>query len=169
MFFSLGFRTFASSGAIIHTMIFAEATNLICEGVTLTLPDGSNARSTSWSPRFAPMRLCSRKRVCAVFVSDPESADETDEEALRQLYDSSRAEARVAAPLMQARSAEQISEELYVSLSTAWTHMRRIFDKTSTRRQGELVSLLLRSPAHLRFEGADRAIDSPKHRPKKTS
>jgi DNA-binding CsgD family transcriptional regulator len=50
---------------------------------------------------------------------------------------------------MQGRSLDEASEELHVSISTVRTHLKRIFSKTGTSRQGELVKLLLTSVAQL--------------------
>jgi DNA-binding CsgD family transcriptional regulator len=67
------------------------------------------------------------------------------EEALHSLYGLSQREARMASELMQGRSLDGIAESLHIAKSTARTHLLRIFAKTGTSRQGELVSLLLRT------------------------
>ena len=86
-----------------------------------------------------------------VFVSDPEATEEADDDALRRLFGLSRAEANVASLLMQGKEVKQVSEELHVSLATTRTHLRSIFDKTGTRRQAELIHLVLQSPVSLRL------------------
>jgi len=49
--------------------------------------------------------------------------------------------------VIEGKSLPEVSNELKISLNTAKTHLRRIFDKTGTRRQGELIRLALQSPA----------------------
>lgn len=89
------------------------------------------------------------RSAAVVFVSDPESRLETDEQVISRLHGLTGAEAKLAAVLMQGKSMERAAEELQVSLNTARTHLKRIFGKTGTRRQGELVRLLLLGPASL--------------------
>jgi DNA-binding CsgD family transcriptional regulator len=88
--------------------------------------------------------------AAAIFVSDPESEIEPDAEVLRRLFGLTGAEARLAALLMRGKSLEGAAEELGVSRATVRTQLQRTFDKTDTRRQGQLVRLLLSSPARIR-------------------
>lgn len=88
-----------------------------------------------------------------MFVSDPEAADHSDQELLRHLYGLSAAEATTAALLVTGKSIRDIANELHVSRETPRMHLKRIFEKTGTRRQPELIRLLLRNPAHLRCPG----------------
>jgi FixJ family two-component response regulator len=87
----------------------------------------------------------------ALFISDPAERLKPDEDLLLRLYGLTEAEAHVAAALAQGRSAEEIAEEYGITINTARTHIKRIFSKTSTRRQGQLVSLLLSGLAQLRL------------------
>lgn len=80
-----------------------------------------------------------------IFVTDPESELELDHAVLSRLYGLTPAEAKLATLLMQGKSLEHTAEELSISHETARTHLKHIFDKTSTHRQGELVRLLLTS------------------------
>jgi DNA-binding CsgD family transcriptional regulator len=87
-----------------------------------------------------------------VFVGDPEVREETDADLLSLYYDLSRAEARVASLLVQGKSVREVAEGLRVSLNTARTHLKRIFEKTGTRRQAELMQLILQSPVSLHLK-----------------
>ncbi len=87
-----------------------------------------------------------------VFVGDPEVREETDEDLLSLFYDLSHAEARVASLLVHGKSVKEVSEGLQVSLNTARTHLKRIFEKTGTRRQAELMRLILQSPVSLHLK-----------------
>jgi DNA-binding CsgD family transcriptional regulator len=88
----------------------------------------------------------------AVFLTDPERKLETDDGVLRCLYGFTPAEAHVAAKLMQGESAEEAAEELHVSLNTARTHIKRLFEKTDTHRHRELLRVLLSGVATIRAQ-----------------
>jgi DNA-binding CsgD family transcriptional regulator len=85
--------------------------------------------------------------VVAVFVTDPEDAPALDAQLLRDWYGLTPAEARLAALLASGLSLHEIVERLGIAANTARTHLKSIFAKTDTRRQGELIRLLLSSPA----------------------
>jgi PAS domain S-box-containing protein len=82
-----------------------------------------------------------------IFVGDPETHPKFDEERLSKLYDLTRAEARLAALLVQDLSLADAADELSVSQHTVRTHVKRIFSKTTTERQSGLIRLLLSGPA----------------------
>jgi DNA-binding CsgD family transcriptional regulator len=81
----------------------------------------------------------------SVLVVDPESASSPDPEVLRELFSLTPAEARVSVRLVQGQSAAEIAAETGTSAETVRTHLKRILSKTGTNRQGELISLILRS------------------------
>jgi DNA-binding CsgD family transcriptional regulator len=87
--------------------------------------------------------------VKAVFVSSRERGMETADE-LRRLYDLTPSEAALASILVQGSSLKEAAAELGITDNTARTHLKRIFDKTGTHRQGELVGLLLSGPGQIR-------------------
>jgi DNA-binding CsgD family transcriptional regulator len=68
-----------------------------------------------------------------------------DERALISLYGLTRGEAALAAKLVQGKSIEESAGELFISTHTARTHLKRIFMKTDTHRQPELVVRMLLS------------------------
>jgi DNA-binding CsgD family transcriptional regulator len=77
-------------------------------------------------------------------ITDPEKQIRVLPELLEHLYGLTRREAAVAAKLADGKSVEDLAHELGISYETARTHLRRIFDKTGTSRQSELVSRLAR-------------------------
>ena len=81
----------------------------------------------------------------SVLVIDPDSFSTPDPEVLRELFSLTPAEARVCAKLVLGQNAEEIAAESKVSIETIRSHTKRIFSKTATGRQSELVSLILRS------------------------
>jgi DNA-binding CsgD family transcriptional regulator/PAS domain-containing protein len=78
----------------------------------------------------------------AVFISDPELQPLTNDAILRQFFGLTPAETRLASLLLQQKSVEEAAEILRISLNTARTYMKKLFEKTGTRRQSELVRLL---------------------------
>ena len=60
------------------------------------------------------------------------------------------AEAAVAVEVLEADGLRAVASRLGISLATARTHLAHVFDKTGTRRQAELVRLLLRGQPAVR-------------------
>jgi DNA-binding CsgD family transcriptional regulator len=85
--------------------------------------------------------------AAVLFVADPDVRIEAIRERLGELYGLTAAEARVAGELLRGLSVEEIATSLRVSKQTVRTQLRRIFGKTGTGRQGELIRLLLTGPA----------------------
>lgn len=83
-----------------------------------------------------------------LFVRDPEGPS-SEAIALQGLFGLTPAEAAVSALLADGKSLEDAASTLRVSVYTVRAHLRAIFAKTGTNRQGQLVSLILRSVAAL--------------------
>lgn len=81
----------------------------------------------------------------AILIVDSDSQPELNHSLLRQMFSLTPTEARVAARLVVGRNVEEIAAESGVSAETVRTHIKRVLSKTSTRRQAELISLLLRT------------------------
>ena len=62
-----------------------------------------------------------------------------DERALSALYGLTRGEAALASLLVRGKSIDEAAALLFISNHTARTHLKRIFMKTDTHRQTELV------------------------------
>jgi len=71
------------------------------------------------------------------------------EEVLESLYNLTPAEARVAAKLIEYPQLNIAAEALNISISTAKTHLKRIYRKTNTNRQSVLVHKIINGPAGL--------------------
>jgi len=78
-------------------------------------------------------------RAALVTVYDEENSVQVDEGVLIKLYGLTRGEAQLASILLQGKSIEQAAGDLFISPHTARTHLKRIFMKTDTHRQTELV------------------------------
>jgi DNA-binding CsgD family transcriptional regulator len=81
----------------------------------------------------------------SVLVIDAESFSPPDPEVLRAIFALTAAEARVCTGLVLGHSVEEVASESRTSVETVRTHVKRIFSKTGTSRQSELVSVILRS------------------------
>ena len=90
--------------------------------------------------------------MALVFLTETSWTHRADEKVLRELFGFTPAEARVAGMLIQGKSVETAAFRLGISENTARNHLKRLFAKTKTNKQGELVQLLLRSPALLTLE-----------------
>jgi len=82
-------------------------------------------------------------RTALVTISDPVMAPAVSEPELIRLYGLTRGEAAVASQVIRGKSIEEAAEGLFISAHTARTHLKRIFLKTETHRQSELVVRLL--------------------------
>lgn len=88
---------------------------------------------------------------CAVAVIvDPDDPPRLSPVDLQQLYDLTPAEAAVAIRMLHGQGLQAVADGLSVTLSTVRIHLQRVFEKTATHRQPELVRLLLEIQAGLR-------------------
>jgi DNA-binding CsgD family transcriptional regulator len=78
-------------------------------------------------------------RSALMMLYDQDLGLEVDESVLVKLYGLTRGEASLAAQLLRGKSIEEAAEALFISPHTARTHLKRIFMKTDTHRQTELV------------------------------
>ena len=79
--------------------------------------------------------------VVALLITDP-IVPSTNETTLRSLYGLTPAESRVAAALASGKTLPEIAALFQVKIATIRTHLQRIFTKTGTRRQSELIRLI---------------------------
>jgi len=84
------------------------------------------------------------RAAAMILIADPDAIIEPSFSVLRRQFGLTRAESRVAECLMRGETIEQAAKSLKISSATVRTHLKRIFAKTATRRQPELVHLLLR-------------------------
>jgi len=93
-----------------------------------------------------------RSGGAAIFISDPEDSVEISPEILSRLYDLTNAEARILNGLCQGKRLETLAEDLTVTVNTIRHHLKQVFRKTGTKRQSELIKLVLTGPAAIRAE-----------------
>jgi DNA-binding CsgD family transcriptional regulator len=80
-----------------------------------------------------------------VLISDPERTPQPAIDSLRQLYGLTRAEAALAGAMSRGLALADHANNAGITTGTARKLLKQLFAKTNTHRQGELVSLLLRS------------------------
>ena len=95
----------------------------------------------------APLRLTAddgtAPGMATILVSDPEREIKVDTTAVRAAYGLSPSEARVAGAITTGESVELAAARLCLSVDTVRWHLKRIYRKTDTNRQAELVKLIL--------------------------
>lgn len=86
-----------------------------------------------------------------VTLIDTDREPYVSRDVLRDVYGLTLAEAEVALRVLDGHGLQGVADSLGVTLSTVRTHLQRVFDKTGTHRQADLVRALLQ----LRQEPAD--------------
>jgi DNA-binding CsgD family transcriptional regulator len=89
-----------------------------------------------------------RGRGAIVFAFDPEQSLTISTEQVRDLFNLTNAEAQLAVCLCEGRPLEACAGDRGVSINTTKSQLRRIFAKTGTSRQVDLLALLFTSPAY---------------------
>jgi DNA-binding CsgD family transcriptional regulator len=86
------------------------------------------------------------EEVALVFVSTPEQLGKIQETTLRTFYGLTAAEQRLTLLILEGRRLEEAAQSLHISVNTVRTHMKRIYAKTKTGCQTDLVRVLLTGP-----------------------
>src|SRR5450830_804197 len=100
---------------------------------------------------ISPLRLTGEFQVqgaALLFIFDPETTPRLTTNLVRKLFSLSEAEAELAVALCGGNTSDGIAKERGTSINTVKSQIKSIFLKTGTKRQSELVSLLLASPAY---------------------
>jgi DNA-binding CsgD family transcriptional regulator len=87
--------------------------------------------------------------AAAVIIQDPSEGATPPMEALGLLYGLTTAERNVLEHVADSHSPQETADRLGVSVNTVKTHLQKIFAKTNTARQADLVRLVARSTAPL--------------------
>ncbi len=80
-----------------------------------------------------------------LFVRDPDKTGHNDFDLIAATLGLTRREARLAALLAGGRSIAEAADEIGITIGNARTHLKRIFNKTDTHRQAELVRVLFQA------------------------
>ena len=98
-------------------------------------------------PRYELRQQTEEEARALLLLYDPQARPSIDAGLVEDLFDLTTTEAFVAARLAEGRSIAEIADIRRCSPATVRTHVKHIFHKTQTNRQGELVHLILTSPA----------------------
>ena len=90
--------------------------------------------------------------VCAVFVQNPLIAPSVPSEAFAKLFGLTPAELDVLSTLAAGRAPQEVADQLDIALSTVKSHLHKIFEKTGTLRQPDLVRLLMARAFRSRYQ-----------------
>ena len=119
-------------------------------GLIVSRPHGRRALQLLVSPiRPQQSAHLGERAVAAIYVTDPEQMLEKPEEIFMHLYGLSPAEAKVTAVIVRGRSGRQAADELNLSYNTVKSHLKSIFAKTGTARQGDLIRLIVGCAARM--------------------
>jgi DNA-binding NarL/FixJ family response regulator len=81
----------------------------------------------------------------AIFIQDPALTPPFPGEAFAKLYGLTSAELRVISAMAPGIMPHQVAEALGIDLQIIRTHLRNIFQKTGTARQGNVLALMARA------------------------
>jgi DNA-binding CsgD family transcriptional regulator len=99
--------------------------------------------------RFLPSAGLAWLQPCAIVMARDPATHRLARSMLQQLFGLTSAEAGVAQALAHGEALEDIAAALEISVHTVKAHLKKLFLKTGTRRQAELVALLHDTPALL--------------------
>ncbi|MCA9511431.1 MAG: helix-turn-helix transcriptional regulator [Myxococcales bacterium] len=118
-------------------------------------PSGAPAFELFVSPLAAATagRALASRAGAAVVIHDPSRGPIEPSAHLAALYGLTPAEARLAAALATGHSLDESADALSITKETARTRLRRVFEKTGARRQGELIRKLVAGAHALRGRG----------------
>ncbi len=87
-----------------------------------------------------------RGELALVVAGRPPDASLLALAALQRQFSLTSAETRLALLVGEGLDPGEIANRLAVSITTVRTHLRRVFDKTGTKRQAELVRIIATHP-----------------------
>jgi len=88
-----------------------------------------------------------------VMLSAPDQRTPLPRSVLASLFGLTPAETRIALALLKGLRCEEIAEQMVISPTTVAFHLRNLFQKTDTRRQADLIALLLAGSMTAYLEG----------------
>lgn len=119
-----------------------------CGMMGVTRPSGRRPYGVMVAPIIRRERLFSPQApAAALFVTDPETCSEPPVELLRRQWNLTPKEADLAQRLTAGLSLSEAADEMEITQGTARNHLKRLFEKTETHRQSEMVRLLLSGPS----------------------
>ena len=130
-------RAPATSGQHAIPLPDDEGSGLVANVLPLQWRDGRNP-------------LAALPGAAAVIIQDPGEGAPPPVEAIGLLYGLTAAERNVLEHVAASHTPQETADSLGVSVNTIKTHLQKIFAKTNTARQADLVRLVARSTAPLK-------------------
>jgi DNA-binding CsgD family transcriptional regulator len=78
-------------------------------------------------------------------ITDPDSQTPLPDQLLQSAFELTQAEAKLAGLLAAGEDLRSIADKLEITYGTARTRLAEVFQKTDTRRQGQLIRLILKT------------------------
>jgi DNA-binding CsgD family transcriptional regulator len=100
------------------------------------------------------------ERLVAIFIVNPHGAADPTPQQLQLQYGLTPAEAELACEIAKGEGLVACAKALNISRATASTHLQRIFEKTGTKRQAQLVRVMLASRPAIRAPHGDEVVRS---------
>ena len=110
-------------------------------------PSQQRALSVLVAPLTGKGERQGRRGAAVLYVRDPEVPHTTSTAVLADVYGLTASEAKLLQALIQGKRLEDMARDFKVSINTLRTHLKSIFRKTDTKRQSELLSMVLSGPA----------------------
>ncbi len=85
------------------------------------------------------------EKLVAMFLANPSENGKVPDKMLQQLFDLTGSEAKLVGHLVDGASLADTADSMGLTVNTARTYLKRIFSKTCTSRQAELVRVVLTS------------------------
>jgi DNA-binding CsgD family transcriptional regulator len=117
-----------------------------CHTLLLSRKSGKKPLQLVVFPFVSSGLLAEERLQVLVFLSDPSSKPISRAAVLRTLYELTPTESRLADLLLQGFEVREAADRLRTTLETARFHLKRVLAKTGTRRQTELMRLMLSLP-----------------------
>ena len=129
--------------------------------VATVLPLNSGLRKATAKPLTAS---------AAVFIHHPPPVDEGLVAKLSTAFRLTGAEARVMASLLEGLQISEIAQRYGVSANTVRTQLQRLFEKTNTKRQSDLVRVVSTTLPPIRLDGgSSRSSQRPRRQHARSS
>ena len=104
------------------------------------------------SLRASRSRSGSTQSAAVIFVSNPDLSDKVPGSLVRSLFGLTTSEAILTAGVLEGKGLELAAQRSSMKLNTARSHLKKVFGKTGTRRQAELLRLFLKAVGFVRFD-----------------
>lgn len=112
--------------------------------LNVSRPSGREPYKVLITPAPDAMPFLERRgAAAAIYLLDPEKGVELNLRELQELFGLTFAESNVAASIVKGLDVTETAVALGVSRNTVRTHLKRVFEKSGTKRQSQLVLKIL--------------------------